>query len=224
MALEHGSLTDNVKTRKLDERIPIRPEVLDASPVFGQICLCDYEPPLPFTMFVVHRAIVCNLTPDESEQYNLDGQVDKEFTVSEVQSWSFPYAFKKADGRDPAIPKVEWIKKAVTRLIEMGWVDRSKGSNERFVYHHKKGRKGCNNPLGRYVEVWAKHLQEIEEKKEKRKKREEQRRVKVRETLKRRFPLLAGQIDEELGEPTNSDFPDEGESTENQDPRHGPEG
>jgi len=197
LALEHGGLSDANKTQKLDNRIPIRPEILDASPVFGQVCLYDHEPPVPFMMYLVHQAIVSNLTSDESEKYNLEGQVDKEVTLEELRAWLSPYAFRRCDGRDPAIPKTEWIKRAISRLVDMEWASRDPGKPDRLIYHHKKGRWGCNNPLGRFVETHAKHFDKADKKAQKKKEREEIRELKQKEILKKKLPLFASHIEEE---------------------------
>jgi hypothetical protein len=205
LALEYGSLSDEDKTIKLDSRIPIKPEILDASPLFGQVCLCDHEPPLPLMMHLVHQAIVSNLTNDESEKYNLEGQGDKEVLLDQLQGWLRPYAFKKVDKRDPVIPKMEWIKRALKSLVDMEWVSRN-GKSDCFTFHHKKGRKGCTNPLGRFTEVYAKHLIEVEKKQQRQKAREDRQKAKQREILKRKNPLFASQIDNEYdGLPVNDE-------------------
>ncbi|HUT59888.1 MAG TPA: hypothetical protein VNA25_18750 [Phycisphaerae bacterium] len=194
LALEHGSLTDSGKTEKLDNRIPIRPEILDASPVFGQIRLCDHEPPLPLMMQLVHQALVSNLTADESEQYNLEGEVLKELSVGQLQHWLGPYAFKRSDSRDPVVPRREWIRAALSRFIDMGWASKAGSGPDRFTYHHKRGRKGCNDPLGRFVEVCARYAEQAERKKRRQEGRARERRQREREKLKKRHPLFAEQI------------------------------
>jgi|GEM_PF-3303987 len=196
LKLEYGGLSDSAKAQRLGDGIPINPEILDASPVFGQIRVYDYEPPLPFMMALVHQAVVSNLTVDESEMYTLDGQVDKEVSWSVLQNWLLAYAFKKADERDPLIPKLEWVQKGVAGLVDLGWVTKAGADQERFIYHHKRGRKGSSNPLGRFIDICAKLVNKAEEKKRREMAREEKRQSKSRERLKQRMPLFATEIEQ----------------------------
>jgi hypothetical protein len=67
--LEFGTLTDSKKTAKLENRVPIRPEKLETSPVVGLVQLSDCQPPAPVMMELVHKAIVQNLSRDEHEAH-----------------------------------------------------------------------------------------------------------------------------------------------------------
>ena len=193
LALEDGQLSDPVKTTKLQDKVLIRPDILATSPRFGLVRLYDEIPPLPITMDLVHKSVVMNLTPDEQEQYNVEGHVDKRVTVDELQEWLSVFAFRRTDRRDPVVPDRAWINQALAKLVEMGWATRKTKRKEVFIYHHKKGRKGCRNPLERFVEVCGKDKAKAEGEHQRRKDKE-------LEKLKQTAPLFVEQIETELGE------------------------
>ena len=195
--LETGDLSDANKTTKLQDRLPIRPDLLARNPHVGLVELYDEAPPLPVLMDLIHKAIASNLTPDEYEQYNVEGHVDKTVDMRQLRSWLSEYAFKKSDGRDPAIPKPDWIPKAIVAFVKMGWAERKPSGKESFIYHHKKGRKNYNDPYGRFVEFCAKKLAEADERARRKSEREKSKSAKRRETDKKKLPLLADQIDKE---------------------------
>ncbi|GAH40711.1 unnamed protein product, partial [marine sediment metagenome] len=164
LGLEDGALADSAKTTKLEDRIPIDPAILGSSALFGLVKVYDAEPPLPILMDLVHKAIVENLTPEEQDEYNVDRQVNKAISISQLCKWVSVYAFKRTDQRDPVIPKVGWIRKAVHQLVNIEWAEPHPTDKNTFVYCHKKGRKGCKDPLGRFIEVCAKDRARAEEK------------------------------------------------------------
>lgn len=200
LILEDGGLSDAAKTLKLEDRIPIRPELIASNPHIGSVAMYDHPPPLPIMMFAVHKAIVRNLTPDEQEQYNLERHVDKPVSMAELRKWLSAYAFKRTDTRDADIPELDWIVKAIAQLDKMGWIERAPGSKEGFVYHHKKGRKGASRPYHRFVEVCAKELAKADEIAKRKRERKAARSRKERERYKRTHPLLADLIEDEATE------------------------
>lgn len=197
LSLEDGALSDDAKTTKLESRIPIRPELIQSNPHIGLAELCDHPPPLPLMMFLVHKAIAENLTLDENEQYNIEGQVDKAVTLGDLKKWLSIYAFKRADSKDPAIPPSDWIAKAVGRLVKMEWMERAAGAREAYLYHHKKGRKGSGDPYGRFIEVCAKDLSQEDEKRQKKADKERAKGEKEKQKYKKNYPLFAPLIDRE---------------------------
>lgn len=197
LSLESGELSSAQKTRKMADRIPIRPEMLANNPLVGLVKLHDVCPPLPVMMELIHAAIVGNLKPDELLQYRLEGEVDKAVTERELQQWLSVYGFKKADARDPLIPKPDWVKRAVTALVDLGWAERTLGAKDSLTYHHKKGRRGYNNPYGRFLEFCSKKLAEKDEKDRKNRERQEAKSVRQLEKEKKAHPLLADLIDRE---------------------------
>jgi hypothetical protein len=198
--LEEGALSNAEKTSKLENGLLIHPEVLARNPHIAHVELSDVAPPLPIMMDLVHKAIVTRLTQDENEQYNVEGSVEKSVSKAQLHKWLSVYAFPKCDSRDPVIPRPDWVAKAVTALVAMGWAERKLGEKESFLYHHRKGRKNYNNPYGRFVAFSAKKSAEADERASKKMEREESRRTRRRETDKRKMPLLADQIDrDEVG-------------------------
>jgi len=193
-----GSLSDARKTRKLEDLIPIREEILATSVHVGSVQLYDECPPMPLMMDLVHKAIVTNLTADEQEQYNIEGRVAKRVTVRQLCRWLSRYAFTKHDGRDPDIPKADWIRAAMLEFVAMNWAERDANSKARFTYHHIRGRKNYNNPYGRFVETIARKLRREQEKARKARERQQARKEMLREKAKKAAPLFAKQIDAEL--------------------------
>ena len=137
LVLEDGGLADSAKTTKLQDRIPINPGILGSSTLFGLVKVYDAEPPLPILMDLVHKAIAENLTPEEQDEYNVQRQVEKTISISQLCEWVSVYAFKRTDERDPVIPKVGWIRKAVRKLVNIGWAEPDPEDKNTFVYYHK---------------------------------------------------------------------------------------
>jgi len=197
LTLEAGELSDEHKTQKLQDRVVIRPGVLARSPYVGLVEFCDEEPPLPVMMDLVHKAIVTNLTPEEQEEYNIEGQVSKRILAAELCRWLSKYAFKKSDRHDPRIPRPKWVSEALAELIAIGWAEHMPGKPKSVVYHHRKRRKNYNNPYGRFIEFYAKKRQREEEKYLKRREREKAKKKLALEKAKKGAPLFADKIDEE---------------------------
>jgi hypothetical protein len=191
LTLEDGDLSDAVKTRKLENRIPINPANLNANPHIGLVKMYDCPPPLPKMMLLIHDAIINNLSQDEQEEYNLEGQVDKTVAIADLRTWVSAYAFKKHDLRDPTLPEVEWLKEAIKHLLKMGWAKPKSGEKDTFVYCHKRVRKGAARPYMRFVEVCAKELALAEVRAKKKHEKESAREKRRIEKYKEEHPLLA---------------------------------
>ena len=191
LTLEDGELSDAVKTRKLENRIPINPANLNANPHIGLVKMYDCPPPLPKMMLLIHDAIINNLSQDEQEEYNLEGQVDKTVAVADLRNWVSAYAFKKHDLRDPTLPEVEWLEEAIRHLLKMGWAKPKSGEKDTFVYCHKRVRKGATRPYMRFVEFCAKELTLDDERAKKKHEKEIAREKRKLEKYKEEYPLLA---------------------------------
>lgn len=196
LALETGSLSDADKTRKLEDRIPIREEILATSVHVGAVQLYDECPPMPVMMDLVHRAIVTNLTRAEQDEYNIEGRVSKPITVQQLCKWLSRYAFTKHDSRDPDIPKPKWVIDTMAEFVELNWAERA-GSSKRFIYHHIRGRRNYNNPYGRFVESIAKKFDLQEQKAKKAREKDQAKKAARLDKAKKDTPLFADQIDAE---------------------------
>ena len=197
LTLEDGELSDAVKTSKLENRIPINPANLNANPHIGLVKMYDCPPPLPKMMLLIHDAIINNLSPDEQEEYNLEGQVDKTVAIADLQNWVSAYAFKKHDSRDPTLPEVEWLKEGIRHLLKMGWAKPKLGAKDTFVYSHRRFRKGAARPYMRFVEVCAKELVLAEVQAKKKLEKEGAREKRKLEKYKEEHPLLAPIVDKD---------------------------
>ncbi|MBE3096972.1 MAG: hypothetical protein IMZ44_07555 [Planctomycetes bacterium] len=202
LTLEDGALSDVAKTAKLETRIPINPAHLNANPHIGLVKMYDCPPPLPTMMLLIYKAIIDNLTLDELEQYNLETRVEKAVTLADLQAWVSAYAFKKHDLRDPTLPEVEWLAKAIRVLLKMGWLARKLGGKDTFIYCHKKGRKGAAKPYMRFVEVCAKEMELDEERARKKQKKDSAREKRRIEKYKEEHPLLAPLVGKDESQPS----------------------
>ncbi len=195
LTLEFGELSDGDKTQKLDERLFIRPEFLDANPLVGEVELYDHPAPVPLYMDLIHREITTNLEADQQEAYNIDGEVEVEFTSKGLRERLAAYGFPRKDRCDATIPKMGDVRKALSLLVKMGWVEKREEQGA-FVYLHKKGRKNYNNPYGRFMSYVVRCQAEEEDKQKKTKRKQEAKRQREIEKFKEEHPLLASQPDE----------------------------
>jgi predicted TIM-barrel fold metal-dependent hydrolase len=142
-------------------------------------------------MQFVHEALVGQLSQDEQQQYNLDGKVDKPFILSDLCSWLSNHALRRADNRDALVPQAKWVELALARLVRIDWVSRDPAKHGAFVYHHRKGRKGANDPYGRFIDVCAKELSREQDKARRAEQKAVARMQASDEKFRKEHPLLA---------------------------------
>jgi hypothetical protein len=130
-----GKLTESSVDQRLEIGVQVPMEKLTGT--YSAIKIWDSEPPMPFLLALIWEHII-NLKASEDVKYPFLRKRQKivvEITVSEIvdelhTKFSFHQLTPTDDGRQPKIPKSEWVQRACEKLVAVGdaeWINRPQG-------------------------------------------------------------------------------------------------
>jgi len=141
LELVSGSLTDQGKTKKLQQTVLIDMEFLVSNQHFGSIEFYDADPPLPLLMDKIHELIFHNLAREQRLLLQEKNQVEVTVTVSKIREQLADSCGPGTASKDrtPDIPKLNCVDKAFKAFVGIGWAKKVKGNS--YIYDVRKRRK-----------------------------------------------------------------------------------
>lgn len=152
LQLLSGSLSLEEKQDKLSDILAIPLDHVAGNPQFANVKLYDAKPPAPLVMDLIHNLIFENLSPDDFLELEEENELRKQVDVRELrQVISAGFGPGESGDRMPEVPRLDWIREAMSMFVKMDWAEEIDGEPDSYVYLVKRRR----TPLKQFVKHFA---------------------------------------------------------------------
>ncbi|OFX29994.1 MAG: hypothetical protein A2X08_13775 [Bacteroidetes bacterium GWA2_32_17] len=143
--IEYGNLSEPIIHSKIYSGCPIAMEYLVVQ--YSKILIYDTPPHLSWMMFLIYSCMIDKATEENKyHKINKKTKIELEISIDEVverlhKTYSFCSFHKNHQERQPKLPKKDWVKQAILKLVFIGEVRWKDEQQENIIFLLQKHDK-----------------------------------------------------------------------------------